>query len=125
MSVLSYPGYTSSTVIRSNNTISRYIIRRFFEQSHFRRFFEHLYFDQYFDQSYFDQLTLPVLSDVAQNEDSFSSLTSEDQAVLIKSNGSLYVQYILARYFNASSGLEQVMTIKRKLTIQVMESGII
>jgi hypothetical protein len=49
-----------------------------------------------------------MFSDVAKAGDSFASLSPEDRSALIKNNSSLYVQYILARYFNASSGLEQV-----------------
>ena len=49
-----------------------------------------------------------MFSDVAKAGVSFSSLSPEDRSALIKNNSSLYVQYILARYFNASSGLEQV-----------------
>jgi hypothetical protein len=49
-----------------------------------------------------------MFSDVAKAGVSFASLSPEDRSALIKNNSSLYVQYILARYFNASSGLEQV-----------------
>ena len=38
----------------------------------------------------------------------FQSLCKEDQATLLKNNIPLYLQYILARYFSAETGLEQL-----------------
>lgn len=45
---------------------------------------------------------------VNRNQESFSCLTEHDQDILLKTNCQLYIQYILARYFNATSGIEQV-----------------
>ena len=38
----------------------------------------------------------------------FKSLSSGDQDLLLRNNDSLYVQYILARYLAADSGMEQI-----------------
>ena len=38
----------------------------------------------------------------------FKSLTPEDQITLLKCNIPLYLQYVMARYFNAGTGLEQL-----------------
>jgi hypothetical protein len=48
-----------------------------------------------------------ALREFAQSQTMFASLWPNDQIVLLKNNTPLYIQYILARYFSAESGLEQ------------------
>ena len=49
-----------------------------------------------------------MLTHFAASQLLFSSLTKEDQVILLKNNVPLYLQYILARYFNAETGFEQI-----------------
>ena len=49
-----------------------------------------------------------MLTDFAGVQFLFQSLCKEDQATLLKNNIPLYLQYVLARYFSADSGLEQL-----------------
>jgi hypothetical protein len=58
----------------------------------------------------FSQLNMisMVFSDFAKTQDSFTGLHASDQEILLKNNSQLYIQYILARYFSADSGLDQI-----------------
>ena len=49
-----------------------------------------------------------TLTEFAASQFLFSSLCKEDQATLLKNNIPLYLQYILARYFSAETGMEQL-----------------
>ena len=49
-----------------------------------------------------------TLTEFASSQFLFSSLCKEDQTTLLKNNIPLYLQYILARYFSAETGLEQL-----------------
>jgi hypothetical protein len=54
----------------------------------------------------------------------FSSLGSEDQEVLLKNNIPLYLQYVLARYFSADTGLEQLSWIfEGQIGLEAMNSS--
>jgi hypothetical protein len=46
--------------------------------------------------------------DFALSQTQFTSLCREDQRSLLRSNTGLYLQYVLGRYFNAKSGLDQL-----------------
>ncbi len=48
-----------------------------------------------------------AIKEFALSQKMFASLSTNDQNVLLRSNIPLYIQYILARYFCAESGLEQ------------------
>ena len=52
--------------------------------------------------------TASMLTHFATSQLLFSSLTKEDQLILLKNNIPLYLQYVLARYFTAESGLDQL-----------------
>jgi hypothetical protein len=60
--------------------------------------------------SLISQLSLiaSVLTEFAYTQFLFLSLTREDQVTLLKNNIPLYLQYILARYFSAETGVEQL-----------------
>ncbi len=49
-----------------------------------------------------------TLTEFASSQFLFSSLCKEDQTTLLKNNIPLYLQYVLARYFSADTGLEQL-----------------
>ncbi len=49
-----------------------------------------------------------TLTEFASSQFLFSSLCQEDQTTLLKNNIPLYLQYVLARYFSADTGLEQL-----------------
>ena len=49
-----------------------------------------------------------TISKFAMSQPMFASLSKQDQNVLLENNVPLYIQYILARYFSAESGLEQI-----------------
>jgi hypothetical protein len=49
-----------------------------------------------------------MITDFSSTLTGFKNLRQEDRAVLLKANVPLYLQYILARYFCSTSGLEQV-----------------
>ena len=49
-----------------------------------------------------------TLAEFATSQFLFTSLNREDQAILLKANIPLYLQYILARYFTSETGLEQL-----------------
>jgi len=49
-----------------------------------------------------------TLTEFAYSQFLFSSLSREDQTTLLKNNIPLYLQYILARYFSADTGVEQL-----------------
>ena len=49
-----------------------------------------------------------ALQDFAMSQYLFSSLSKQDQNLLLNNNIPLYIQYILARYFSAETGLEQL-----------------
>ena len=49
-----------------------------------------------------------TLTEFASSQFLFSSLCKEDQTALLKNNIPLYLQYVLARYFSADTGLEQL-----------------
>jgi hypothetical protein len=49
-----------------------------------------------------------TIAKFAFSQPTFASLTKQDQNVLLENNVPLYIQYILARYFSAESGLEQI-----------------
>jgi hypothetical protein len=49
-----------------------------------------------------------ALTDFAASQYLFSSLCKEDQTILLKNNIPLYLQYIIARYFTADTGFEQL-----------------
>ena len=63
----------------------------------------------------FSQLNMisMVFSDFAKTQDSFAALQATDQEMLLKNNSQLYIQYILARYFSADTGLEQVLWVSQ------------
>jgi hypothetical protein len=60
--------------------------------------------------TYLNQLSLlaSLLQKFALSHVQFQSLAQEDQAVLLRHNIPLYLQYVTARYLNAKSGLEQL-----------------
>ncbi len=60
--------------------------------------------------TYLNQLSLlaSLLQKFALSQVQFQSLAQEDQAVLLRHNIPLYLQYVTARYLNAKSGLEQL-----------------
>jgi hypothetical protein len=49
-----------------------------------------------------------MLTKFASSQFVFLSLSKEDQFTLLKNNIPLYLQYIMARYFSADNGLEQI-----------------
>ena len=49
-----------------------------------------------------------MLTEFAASQFLFKSLTKEDQITLLKNNVPLYIQYVMARYFSAETGIEQV-----------------
>jgi hypothetical protein len=49
-----------------------------------------------------------IITEFASSQLLFSSLTKEDQIILLKNNVPLYLQYIIARYFSAATGLDQL-----------------
>lgn len=49
-----------------------------------------------------------ALTDFARSMPVFRNLSSNTQRLLLRNNVPLYIQYVLARYFNAASGLEQL-----------------
>jgi len=49
-----------------------------------------------------------LMTEFASSQLVFSSLDREDQNVLLKSNVPLYLQYIVARYFSAATGVDQL-----------------
>ena len=49
-----------------------------------------------------------MLTEFATSQFMFATLTREDQAILLKNNIPLYLQYIMARYFHADTGMEQL-----------------
>jgi len=49
-----------------------------------------------------------LVTEFASAQVTFSSLMREDQIVLLKNNIPLYLQYIIARYFSAGTGLDQL-----------------
>lgn len=49
-----------------------------------------------------------ALTEFARSIPAFRSLTSLTQRILLRNNVPLYIQYVLARYFNSPSGLEQL-----------------
>ena len=49
-----------------------------------------------------------MLTDFASKLLLFTSLSSEDQKILLKHNIPFYLQYIMARYFSADTGLDQL-----------------
>jgi len=52
-----------------------------------------------------------AVADFVFSQPSFASLQRADQIYLLKNNIPLYLQYVLARYFTAETGLEQVSRI--------------
>ena len=49
-----------------------------------------------------------VITDLSSSLPGFKYLRQDDRTVLLKANVSLYLQYVLARYFCSTTGLEQV-----------------
>ena len=49
-----------------------------------------------------------LVTEFASAQITFSSLNREDQIILLKNNVPLYLQYIIARYFSAATGLDQL-----------------
>jgi hypothetical protein len=49
-----------------------------------------------------------VLKEFAMSQLLFSSLSKQDQNLLLENNIPLYIQYIIARYFSAETGIEQL-----------------
>ena len=49
-----------------------------------------------------------MLTEFATSQFLFRTLSRGDQAILLKNNIPLYIQYILARYFHADTGMEQL-----------------
>ena len=49
-----------------------------------------------------------IITEFASSQLLFSSLAREDQITLLKSNVPLYLQYLIARYFSAATGLDQL-----------------
>jgi hypothetical protein len=49
-----------------------------------------------------------ALTDFARSIPTFRNLSCDTQRLLLRNNVPLYIQYVLARYFNSSSGLEQL-----------------
>ena len=63
-----------------------------------------------------------MITEFASSQGSFASLRKEDQKHLLVNNVPLYLQYILARYFSAESGLEQITWIMEgQVSIQTIE----
>ena len=46
-----------------------------------------------------------MLSEFATSQYLFSTLKREDQIILLKNNIPLYLQYVMARYFHAETGI--------------------
>ena len=66
------------------------------------------------DKKYFiDQLSeiATSLTNFAFSQPLFSAVKREDQVHLLKNNIPLYLQYVMARYFTAETGFEQVSRI--------------
>ena len=63
-----------------------------------------------------------MLTSFAYTQSLFLSLTREDQGTLLKNNIPLYLQYVIARYFSAETGLEQLNWIlEGQITIDSIE----
>ena len=63
-----------------------------------------------------------LMTEFASAQLVFSSLDREDQNILLKSNVPLYLQYIVARYFSAATGVEQLSWIlEGQLNIESIE----
>ena len=62
-----------------------------------------------------------MMTDFAFSEPNFGRLSKHDQALLLKNNIPLFLQYILARYFSSKSSLEQLSWIL--VTSSLEESG--
>jgi hypothetical protein len=45
-----------------------------------------------------------MITEFATSQYLFSTLTREDQVILLKNNIPLYLQYVMARYFHAETG---------------------
>ena len=48
------------------------------------------------------------LTEFAKSQFAFNSLSQEDQTVLLSYNVPLYLQYVVAKYFSAKTGLDQL-----------------
>jgi hypothetical protein len=63
-----------------------------------------------------------TIAKFAFSQPTFASLTKQDQNVLLGNNVPLYIQYILARYFSAESGLEQISWVMEgQISLQSIE----
>ncbi len=63
-----------------------------------------------------------TIAKFAFSQPTFASLTKQDQNVLLDNNVPLYIQYILARYFSAESGLEQISWVMEgQISLQSIE----
>jgi len=49
-----------------------------------------------------------MMTEFATSQFLFTTLTREDQEILLKNNIPLYLQYIMARYFHADTGMDQL-----------------
>ena len=63
-----------------------------------------------------------MLTEFASSQFLFKSLCKEDQLTLLKNNIPLYLQYVMARYFSAETGIEQLNWIlEGQFTIESIE----
>ena len=63
-----------------------------------------------------------MLTEFAASQFLFKNLTKEDQVMLLKNNIPLYLQYVMARYFSAETGIEQLNWIlEGQLVIESLE----
>ena len=63
-----------------------------------------------------------MLTEFASSQFLFKSLCREDQVTLLKNNIPLYLQYVMARYFSAETGIEQLNWIlEGQFTIESIE----